>query len=281
MFMRFLQAATSAPAEGAAAPVDGAAAVTAAPDATADMAQNIAKAEEAAEAASGAQALNAYHMFMEADPVVKFVMIVLILGAVVALSLLFEKVLLFTKVQKQIKEFNAQFRRAQSPEEAAELVKKLPKSPMKEMFDAGMAELARTRDMGLYTLRDARDHTLERVRSAMTIKQNHSIGEMGTMMTFLGSIGSNAPFIGLFGTVYGIMNSFIGIANTNTTSLAVVAPGIAEALLATAFGLAAAIPAVLIYNYSATQIGKAGGAMDDFSEEFLALVSRDMDRRGA
>jgi hypothetical protein len=173
MFMRFLQAATSAPAEGAAAPVDGAAAVTAAPDATADMAQNIAKAEEAAEAASGAQALNAYHMFMEADPVVKFVMIVLILGAIVALSLLFEKVLLFTKVQKQIKEFNAQFRRAQSPEEAAELVKKLPKSAMKEMFDAGMAELARTRDMGLYTLRDARDHTLERVRSAMTIKHGH------------------------------------------------------------------------------------------------------------
>lgn len=245
------------------------------------MAQNIAKAEEAAQAASGAQSLNAYHMFMEADPVVKFVMIVLILGAVIALSLLFEKVLMFSKVQKQIKEFNAQFRRAQSPEEAAELVKKLPKSPMKEMFDAGMAELARTRDMGLYTLRDARDHTLERVRAAMTIKQNHSIGEMGTMMTFLGSIGSNAPFIGLFGTVYGIMNSFIGIANTNTTSLAVVAPGIAEALLATAFGLAAAIPAVLIYNYSATQIGKAGGAMDDFSEEFLALVSRDMDRRGA
>lgn len=280
MFMRFLQAATSAPAEGAAAPVDGAV-VAAAPDATADMAQNIAKAEEAAEAASGAQALNAYHMFMEADPVVKFVMIVLILGAVISLSLLFEKVLMFTKTQKQVKDFTAQFRRAQSPEEAAELVKKLPKSGMKDMFDAGMAELARTRDMGLYTLRDARDHTLERVRSAMTIKQNHAIGEMGTMMTFLGSIGSNAPFIGLFGTVYGIMNSFIGIANTNTTSLAVVAPGIAEALLATAFGLAAAIPAVLIYNYSATQIGKIGGAMDDFSEEFLALVSRDMDRRGA
>jgi biopolymer transport protein ExbB len=279
MFMRFLQAATSAPAEGAAASAAGA--VTAAPDATADMAQNIAKAEQAAEAASGAQSLNAFHMFMEADPVVKFVMIVLILSAVICLSLLFEKVLIFTKTQKQVKDFTAQFRRAQSPEEAAELVKKLPKSGMKDMFDAGMAELARTRDMGLYTLRDARDHTLERVRAAMTIKQNHAVGELGTMMTFLGSIGSNAPFIGLFGTVYGIMNSFIGIANTNTTSLAVVAPGIAEALLATAFGLAAAIPAVLIYNYSATQIGKIGGAMDDFGEEFLALVSRDMDRRGA
>jgi len=278
MFMRFLQAATSAPAEGA-APVDGA--VAAAPDATADLAQNIAKAQEAAEAASGAQSLSAYHMFMESDPVVKFVMIVLILGAIISLSLLFEKVLLFTKTQKKVNDFTAQFRRAQSPEEAAELVKKLPKSGIKDMFDAGMAELARTRDMGLYTMRDARDHTLERVRSAMTIKQNHSVAEMGSMMTFLGSVGSNAPFIGLFGTVYGIMNSFIGIANTNTTSLAVVAPGIAEALLATAFGLAAAIPAVLIYNYSATQIGKIGGAMDDFSEEFLALVSRDMDRRGA
>jgi biopolymer transport protein ExbB len=277
MFMRFLQAATSAPAEGA-APADAAAA--AAPN-TADLAQNVAKAQEAAEKASGTQSLNAFHMFMQADPVVKFVMIVLILSAVIALSLLFEKVLMFTKAQKQAKDFTAQFRRAQSPEEAAELVKKLPKSAMKEMFDAGMAELARTRDMGLYTLRDARDHTLDRVRAAMTIKQNHSTAEMGTMMTFLGTIGANAPFIGLFGTVYGIMNSFIGIANTNTTSLAVVAPGIAEALLATAFGLAAAIPAVLIYNYSATQIGKIGGAMDDFSEEFLALVSRDMDRRGA
>ncbi|MET0546270.1 MAG: MotA/TolQ/ExbB proton channel family protein [Caulobacterales bacterium] len=248
---------------------------------TADLAQNLEKAAGAAEKASGAQELNALTMFMSADPIVKFVMIVLILSAVICLSLLFEKVLMFNKAQKQSKDFTAQFRRAQSPEEAAELVKKLPKSPMKEMFDAGMAELARTRDMGLYTLRDARDHTLDRVRAAMTIKQNHGIAEMGTMMTFMGTIGANAPFIGLFGTGWGIMNSFIGIANTNTTSLAVVAPGIAEALLATAFGLAAAIPAVLIYNYSATQIGKIGGAMDDFSEEFLALVSRDMDRRGA
>lgn len=282
MFMRFLQAATTAPAEGATpeAAADAAGAAAAAPN-VADMAQNVEKAQAAAEQASGAQSLNAMSMFMHADPIVKFVMIVLILSAVIALSLLFEKVLMFNKAQKQAKDFTAQFRRAQSPEEAAELVKKLPKSAMKEMFDAGMAELARTRDMGLYTLRDARDHTLDRVRAAMTIKQNHATAEMGTMMTFLGTIGANAPFIGLFGTVWGIMNSFIGIANTNTTSLAVVAPGIAEALLATAFGLAAAIPAVLIYNYSATQIGKLGGHMDDFAEEFLALVSRDMDRRGA
>jgi biopolymer transport protein ExbB/TolQ len=250
--MRFLQAATTAPAAGAtegAAAADAAGAAAGAPAVdTSDLAQNLAQASEGAAEASGQQSLNAMSMFMHADIIVKTVMILLILAAIISLSLFFEKVLMFGKNRRLSKEFMAQFRRAQTPEEAAELVKKLPKSPLKEMFDAAMAELARTRDMGLYTLRDARDHTLDRVRSAMTIRQNHSTEEMGTMMTFLGTIGANAPFIGLFGTVWGIMNSFIGIANTNTTSLAVVAPGIAEALLATAFGLAAAIPAVLIYN---------------------------------
>jgi biopolymer transport protein ExbB/TolQ len=98
-------------------------------------------------------------------------------------------------------------------------------------------------------------------------------------MTFLASIGANAPFIGLFGTVWGIMVAFVGIAKTQTTSLAVVAPGIAGALLATAAGLAAAIPAVLIYNFAAKQISKQGQKLDDFGAEFIALVSRDMDRR--
>jgi biopolymer transport protein ExbB/TolQ len=149
------------------------------------------------------------------------------------------------------------------------------------MFDAGMAEVRKTQDLGLYTMRDARDHTMQRVSSAMQIKQNESLENLGTSMTFLASIGSNAPFIGLFGTVWGIMNSFIGIVATQSTSLVAVAPGIAGALLATATGLLAAIPAVLIYNFSAKQISKTAGKYDDFSSEFIALVSRDMDRRGA
>ena len=99
-------------------------------------------------------------------------------------------------------------------------------------------------------------------------------------MTFLASIGSNAPFIGLFGTVWGIMNSFISIANTQTTSLAVVAPGIAEALFATAAGLVAAIPAVMIYNFSAKQMSTIGGYLEDFEADFISLVSRDMDKQG-
>ncbi len=99
-------------------------------------------------------------------------------------------------------------------------------------------------------------------------------------MTFLASIGANAPFIGLFGTVFGIMNSFIGIANSQTTSLAVVAPGIAEALLATAAGLLAAIPAVLIYNFTSKAISTVGGNLDDLKAEFLSNLSRDMDQKG-
>ena len=111
-------------------------------------------------------------------------------------------------------------------------------------------------------------------------EQNKALEELGSNMTFLASIGSNAPFIGLFGTVWGIMNSFIAIANTQTTSLAVVAPGIAEALFATAAGLVAAIPAVLIYNFSAKQTGTIGGYLEDFEADFISLVTRDMDKQG-
>ena len=98
-------------------------------------------------------------------------------------------------------------------------------------------------------------------------------------MGVLATIGATAPFVGLFGTVWGIMVAFVGIAESQTTSLAVVAPGIAGALLATAAGLAAAIPAVLIYNFAAKQISKQAGKLEDFAAEFISLVSRDMDRR--
>jgi biopolymer transport protein ExbB len=242
-----------------------------------------AKAEAAAKAAkeAGAQSLNAYDMFIHADIVVKFIMIGLLLCSIYALALLFEKIYVMRTNNSRIKDFLAGFRKANSVEEAEAIVRKLPTSGIKTMYDAGMAEVRKAQDLGLYTMRDARDHTMQRVSSAMTVKENEHLENLGSSMTFLASIGSNAPFIGLFGTVWGIMNSFIGIANTQTTSLAVVAPGIAEALLCTAIGLAAAVPSVLIYNYSAKQISKIGGKMDDFGSEFIALVSRDMDRRAA
>jgi biopolymer transport protein ExbB/TolQ len=182
--------------------------------------------------------------------------------------------------KKRTIEFVAAYKKAKSPEEAAQLLAKQPDGFAKKMFAAGYGELQKAKDAGLYANRDARGDLIERVRSAMTAEQNKGIEELGSNMTFLASIGSNAPFIGLFGTVWGIMNSFIAIANTQTTSLAVVAPGIAEALFATAAGLVAAIPAVLIYNFSAKQTGTIGGYLEDFEADFISLVTRDMDKQG-
>ncbi|MEZ5957881.1 MAG: MotA/TolQ/ExbB proton channel family protein [Hyphomonadaceae bacterium] len=235
-------------------------------------------AEAAAEAA-GQQEVSMLELVQHLNAVEMGVMVILGLCAIYAVALLFEKIYVMRKASKQTKDFLASFRKANSVEEAEAIVRKLPNSGIKSMFDAGMAEVRRTQDLGLYTMRDARDHTMQRVSSAMATRQNEHLDDLGSSMTFLASIGANAPFIGLFGTVWGIMVAFVGIAKTQTTSLAVVAPGIAGALLATAAGLAAAIPAVLIYNFAAKQISKQATKLDDFAAEFIALVSRDMDRR--
>jgi len=234
---------------------------------------------DAQSADAGHSEVSLMELVRELNAVELGVMVILGLCAIYAVALLFEKIYVMRKASSQTKQFLAAFRKANSVEEAEAIVRKLPNSGIKSMFDAGMAEVRRTQDLGLYTMRDARDHTMQRVSSAMQTRQNEHLEDLGSSMTFLASIGANAPFIGLFGTVWGIMVAFVGIAKTQTTSLAVVAPGIAGALLATAAGLAAAIPAVLIYNFAAKQISKQGQKLDDFAAEFIALVSRDMDRR--
>jgi len=238
-----------------------------------------AKGVQQQEADAGHGEVSLMELVKELNAVELGVMIILGLCAIYAVALLFEKIYVMRKATSQTKHFLQNFRKATSVEEAEAIVRKLPNSGIKSMFDAGMAEVRRTQDLGLYTMRDARDHTMQRVAAAMTSRQNEHLEDLGSSMTFLASIGANAPFIGLFGTVWGIMVAFVGIAKTQTTSLAVVAPGIAGALLATAAGLAAAIPAVLIYNFAAKQISKQGGKLEDFAAEFIALVSRDMDRR--
>jgi len=244
-----------------------------------ELAAAKARGAEAMNEASGAQEVSMLELVQHLNAVEMGVMVILGLCAIYAVALLFEKIYVMRKASKQTKDFLASFRKANSVEEAEAIVRKLPNSGIKSMFDAGMAEVRRTQDLGLYTMRDARDHTMQRVQSAMATRQNEHLDDLGSSMTFLASIGANAPFIGLFGTVWGIMVAFVGIAKTQTTSLAVVAPGIAGALLATAAGLAAAIPAVLIYNFAAKQISKQATKLDDFASEFIALVSRDMDRR--
>ncbi|ANP44927.1 MotA/TolQ/ExbB proton channel family protein [Candidatus Viadribacter manganicus] len=253
---------------------------TAAPTLTeAERAAAQAAGQDAAAEAAGQQEVSMIELVQHLNGVEMGVMVILGLCAIYAVALLFEKIYVMRKASSQTKDFLSSFRKANSVEEAEAIVRKLPNSGIKSMFDAGMAEVRRTQDLGLYTMRDARDHTMQRVQSAMATRQNEHLEDLGSSMTFLASIGANAPFIGLFGTVWGIMVAFVGIAKTQTTSLAVVAPGIAGALLATAAGLAAAIPAVLIYNFAAKQISKQATKLDDFASEFIALVSRDMDRR--
>jgi biopolymer transport protein ExbB/TolQ len=258
-------------------------ATTAPPPVTPPSADELAAAKErgaaAAAEAAGQQEVSMLELVQHLNAVEMGVMVILGLCAIYAVALLFEKIYVMRKASGQTKDFLAAFRKANSVEEAEAIVRKLPNSGIKSMFDAGMAEVRRTQDLGLYTMRDARDHTMQRVAAAMSSRQNDHLDDLGSSMTFLASIGANAPFIGLFGTVWGIMVAFVGIAKTQTTSLAVVAPGIAGALLATAAGLAAAIPAVLIYNFAAKQISKQASKLDDFANEFIALVSRDMDRR--
>jgi biopolymer transport protein ExbB/TolQ len=231
------------------------------------------------EQASGRSEVSLWDMVVELEPLEIGVMIILALCAIYAVALLFEKVYVMRRASAQTRDFLTAFRKANSVEEAEAIVRKLPASGIKGMFDAGMAEVRRTQDLGLYTMRDARDHTMQRVASAMSTRQNDHLEDLGSSMTFLASIGANAPFIGLFGTVWGIMMAFVRIKESQSTSLAVVAGPIGGALLATAAGLAAAIPAVLIYNFAAKQISKQANKLEDFSAEFIALVSRDMDRR--
>ncbi len=279
--LTFAQQGTTPATQPGAAPD---AATTPPPPATpAPTADELAAAKErgaaAAAEAAGHSEVSMIELFQHLNAVEMGVMVILGLCAIYAVALLFEKIYVMRKASKQTKDFLTAFRKANSVEEAEAIVRKLPNSGIKSMFDAGMAEVRRTQDLGLYTMRDARDHTMQRVSSAMQTRQNDHLEDLGSSMTFLASIGANAPFIGLFGTVWGIMVAFVGIAKTQTTSLAVVAPGIAGALLATAAGLAAAIPAVLIYNFAAKQISKQASKLDDFAAEFIALVSRDMDRR--
>jgi biopolymer transport protein ExbB len=146
-------------------------------------------------------------------------------------------------------------------------------SPVGEFVAAAVAELRLSDDV------TDRDGIKERVASRLERIEAQRGRQMMRSTGVLATIGATAPFVGLFGTVWGIMNSFIGISKSHTTNLAVVAPGIAEALLATAFGLAAAIPAVVIYNVFARSIAGYRARLGDASAEVLRLVSRDLDRR--
>ena len=273
-----LMAGTPVLAQDAPAAAPAAAAAAPAADAAAPAAAPAAEAEPAAEAAHGK--LTPASMFMEADPVVKVVMIGLVLASVFSWVLLLIKIFEFGALNRKTDQFLESFRQARTIADMRKVATsdEFDGNPLADMAAAATDEIELSRQAGLSVTGDHADSALMRAQQAVSAVQAGLAKRLAGGQQFLASTGSTGPFVGLFGTVYGIMNSFIGIANTNTTNLAVVAPGIAEALLATGIGLFAAIPAVIVYNYFKTRISAYGTRSDGVSAELTNAISRNLDK---
>ena len=268
----FAQAAAPAPAPAAAAPA------AATPAAPADQAPVNAEGLKVGGAAHGR--LTPIEMFKEADLVVKLVMLGLLACSVLSWMLLIIKIFEFSSLKRGSDRFLESFRGAKTINEMGRIAEseEFAGNPMADMAASAASEVELSRQAGLQVSGEHRDSTITRASQAIAAVQASLARRLSGGMQFLASVGANAPFIGLFGTVYGIMNSFIGIANTNTTNLAVVAPGIAQALLATGIGLFTAIPAVVFYNYFQTQITGYGARTEGFVAELINAISRQLDK---
>jgi biopolymer transport protein ExbB len=236
--------------------------------------------ESAAEEGGGHGKITPISMFLGATMVVKVVMIGLMLASILTWVLLFSKLFEFAGLNRKSDQFLEAFRGARSIQDMGRIAtsEEFAGNPLADMAGAAAQEVELSRQAGLDVSGTHRETTIGRAQSAVGAVQSGLAKRLSGGMQFLASTGSGGPFIGLFGTVYGIMNSFIGIAESNTTNLAVVAPGIAEALLATGIGLFAAIPAVIMYNYFQTRIAAYGTRTEGFVAELLNAVSRQLDK---
>ena len=217
-------------------------------------------------------------LFMRADLVVKSVIVVLVLASIWCWAVIVEKLLGMRKLNSAASKFEQVFWSGVSLDELYARTGSQPKDPMTAVFVAAMREWNRADVPGEGDV-TARVSLSERIERVMQITLAREVDRAESYMTFLATTGSTAPFIGLFGTVWGIMNSFQSIAVSKNTSLAVVAPGIAEALFATALGLLAAIPAVVAYNKLSKDLDRYAGRLDSFAGEFSAILSRQLDER--
>ena len=219
-------------------------------------------------------------MFMEATVVVKVVMAGLMLASILSWTLLLIKLFEFGALNRKTDNFLENFRGARTIADmrAVSTQEEFDGNPLADMAAAATEEVELSRQAGLSVTGDHLDSAVGRASAAVSAVQAGLALRLSGGQQFLASVGSIGPFVGLFGTVYGIMNSFIGIAQSNTTNLAVVAPGIAEALLATGIGLFAAIPAVVFYNYFNTRIAAYGTRADGFAAELLNGISRQLDK---
>jgi len=213
----------------------------------------------------GATDFSLWQLFLRADFVVKSVILILIASSIFSWALIFDKYRLFKRIDKSTKLFEDKFWKSKSAETFYKNIPDKTNDPLAQIFRSAMEELIKTRSK-TSAVQSAR---VQRVLEASIDKQSKNIEKN---FTYLATVGSTAPFIGLFGTVWGIMNSFQSIAISRNTSLAIVAPGIAEALFATALGLLAAIPAVIAYNKFNSDSQRYLSRVDNFCKRFLSIV---------
>ena len=229
--------------------------------------------------------LSIWSLLINADIIVKGVILILVVASFWCWTIIFEKTIRFRRLRGMADRFEEAFWSGGSLEDLYDRVGARPDHPMASIFVAAMAEWRRSTvgNRGLASGGGGQGLTVglhQRIGQAMQVALNREVEKLERYMDFLATVGSTAPFIGLFGTVWGIMNSFQSIAASKNASLAVVAPGIAEALFATALGLVAAIPAVIAYNKLSGDLSRYEGRLDAFSAEFSAILSRQREEDG-
>jgi biopolymer transport protein TolQ len=216
------------------------------------------------------------HLFWQAHIVVKLVMLGLVFASIWCWAIILEKYFAVGRAKKATERFEQQFWSGQSLEELYLTLGPKSNVGMATVFMAAMREWKRSQESAV---RAGFQGVQKRIEKVMDVQLQKELSRLESRLLFLATIGSAGPFIGLFGTVWGIMNSFRAIAVSKNTNLAVVAPGLAEALFATALGLLAAIPATIFYNKFANDISRIGARFENFAVEFSAIISRQLDER--
>ncbi|MCC6889657.1 MAG: protein TolQ [Hyphomicrobiales bacterium] len=219
--------------------------------------------------------LSLWSLFYNADLIVKLVMVGLIIASVWVWAIVFDKLLLYARMRRAMDRFEQAFWSGQSLEELYRSLSARPTHSMAALFVAAMREWKRSLES------QARSFTglQMRIEKVMDVTIAREVERLERRLLVLATVGSAGPFVGLLGTVWGIMTSFRAIAGQQSTSLAVVAPGIAEALFATAIGLIAAIPATIFYNKFASEVNKQAQRLEGFADEFSAILSRQIDEK--
>jgi biopolymer transport protein TolQ len=228
---------------------------------------------------SAVHSMSAWGLFMQADIVVKLVMLLLVVASVWCWAIIFEKSRNLKVLNRRARKFEEAFWSGESLDKLYERVKQAKSDPMIRTFIAGMEEWRLGMQSAAGRGASLQAGLEQRIERAMMLTMGREMDKIEKNMTFLANVGSSAPFIGLFGTVWGVMNSFTSIAASKNTSLVVVAPGIAEALFATALGLFAAIPAVIAYNKFSADINRYADRVDAFTNEFSAILSRHLSQQ--